>query len=108
MAAQPRFPQVAFNPRAWLTDTAVGALTLGEQGLYLRLLCFCWLDGVRAATREPYDGTLPGDLKCLAALVGLPEAAFRAVWPNVAPHFVLADGRYTHRVERDDRLLGRG
>jgi len=45
-------PDFPFFVNDWLSSTAVNAMTLAEQGAYLRLLCLAW--------NEP-DCTLPDD-----------------------------------------------
>lgn len=58
-------PSMPWYVNDWLSSTAVGAMTLSEQGAFVRLLCHCW------ASQE---AAIPDDDNALAALSMLHKA----------------------------------
>src|SRR5579872_2197596 len=76
----------------WLTDLHVIQMSLAEQGAYMRLLMFCWL-----------EGELPGDMNALGAICGLSAADMQPYWSKLEPRFKKQrDGSYIHeRLERE-------
>lgn len=84
-------PAFSFYPKDWLSDATVMAMSLEEQGAYVRLLAIYWLE----------DG-LPSDLGKLSRLVGVPRRRFEKLWPAIAPCFSTADGRlFQKRIEEE-------
>lgn len=69
-------PAFQLYARDFLTDGNVALMTATQVGLYVRLLCHCWL-----------QGSLPPDLKTLATLAGVPASALIRHWPSIAPCF---------------------
>ncbi len=69
-------PAFSFYPKDWLSDATVMAMSLEEQGAYVRLLSIYWLE----------DG-LPSDVTRLARLAGVPLKRFQRLWVAVAPCF---------------------
>ena len=62
-------PAFQFYPMDWLSDTNVVRMTVEQEGAYLRLLCYCWL-----------DGSIPGNLDALIPLCkGIPKETIEAV-----------------------------
>jgi len=45
-------PSFQFYPRDWLGSQRVQMMTLEEEGVYIRLLCFCWTHGSIPADPE--------------------------------------------------------
>jgi len=60
-------PAFQFYVRDWLSSGKVATMTLEQQGAYMRLLCFAWLDD---------DCSLPNDDAELASLSGMGERWF--------------------------------
>lgn len=72
-------------------------MTLEEQGAYLRLLCYQWL-----------DGPLPKDTRRLAALCGVTESKFQELWPALQECFTETDEGYLNeRLYREHRTIER-
>jgi uncharacterized protein YdaU (DUF1376 family) len=99
MAQEPA-PAFLFYVRDWLGDAKVRAMSPEARGVYIDLLAYCW-----------QEGSLPADAAQLARLVGLPAPAFRRIWPQLEPCFVLVDGdRWRQKrldQERDRQRLRR-
>jgi uncharacterized protein YdaU (DUF1376 family) len=89
-------PAFLFSPADWLTDSNVTAMTLEQQGAYLRLLCVAWL-----------EHGLPNDLQRIRALLGLPQRRFDAVWTALADRWVDRDGRLVNRRQEAERAIRR-
>lgn len=95
MAAE-RVPAFQFYPKDFLTDERVQLMSHTERGVYITLLCMCWL-----------EKTLPLETKQLAMLVNMPLARFTKLWehsPIKQCFQVNEDGRLHHKrldVERD-------
>lgn len=85
-------PAFQFYPKDFLTSEHVELMSLAERGVYITLICKCWI-----------EGSLPSDVTALARLCGTPIGAFRRLWPAVEPCFRLAvNGRLTHaRLEHE-------
>lgn len=90
----PKAPAFQFYPRDFLTDEKVALMSNTETGIYIRLLCFCWL-----------EGTLPLETVALARMVRMPMKQFTKLWENsvVKTCFqVDADGRLHHgRLDKE-------
>jgi uncharacterized protein YdaU (DUF1376 family) len=82
-----RAPAFQFYPKDFLTDSNVVVMSMAERGAYITLICSCWI-----------DGSIPVDVARLARLCGTSTAAFRKLWPALAPCF-----RPTRRIS--DRLI---
>lgn len=52
-------PAFQFYPADWLSDINVQLLTLEEEGAYMRLLSYCWI-----------EGSIPNDPELCARLIG--------------------------------------
>jgi len=61
----------------WLGDNNILALTLEEQGAYLRLLCCAWQG----------DGLLPADLKEIQRLLSVSSHKFEKIWKKISKFF---------------------
>jgi len=68
MAAE-KSPAFQFYPRDYLSDPNVVAMTNAERGMYMTLLCLCWI-----------DQSIPADPAELARLVGCRQKRFVEVW----------------------------
>jgi uncharacterized protein YdaU (DUF1376 family) len=65
----PPSPAFQFYPKDFLASSKVMRMTPAERGVYITLLCVCWL-----------DGSLPNDVGQLARIAGLPKKSFARVW----------------------------
>jgi uncharacterized protein YdaU (DUF1376 family) len=87
-------PAFQFYPKDFLSDENVRLMSMQERGVYITLMCLCWI-----------EGTLPADVSLLARLAGVPLPAFRKLWPQLLPCFrtdAARDGRLIHpRLERE-------
>lgn len=86
-------PAFQFYPKDFLTSPRVMAMTPTERGIYITLLCFCWL-----------EGGLKDDVKALAKLAGVPLKQFARIWPhNLEPCFRLVRNgwRINERLEAE-------
>jgi len=79
-------PSFPFYPKDWLTDLKVQSLSFEEQGIYLNLLCYSWLDD------------LPSDLDQLARLLRCDRQAIKVVVENFFE--IQGDKIYNKRLEK--------
>lgn len=82
-------PAFQFYPKDFLTDEKVVLMSNTEVGIYVRLLCFCWL-----------EGSLPLDTGSLARMARMPLKHFTKLWENtpVKQCFQMGeDGRLRHK-----------
>lgn len=89
-------PAFQFYPKDWLTDSRVVSMTTLQRGIYIQLLCYCWLEGWL-----PKD---PKKLSMLSGVQGMTEQEFLEHWEAIEPCFeVIADGKgFIHpRLERE-------
>ena len=75
-------------------DEAVKLMSLEQEAIYLRLLWHSWR-----------EGSIPGDLADLAALVGVSTARFRKLWPRTAVKWATAEtpGRLVNPRQEHER-----
>ena len=87
-----RSPAFQFYPKDFLSDENVRVMSLQERGVYITLLCLCWI-----------QGSLPAGVERLAKLCGVPVNAMRKLWPAILPCFRDGDpDRLIHpRLERE-------
>jgi uncharacterized protein YdaU (DUF1376 family) len=82
-------PAFQFYPKDFLCDEHVRLMSLAERGVYITLLCVCWL-----------EGSLPNDLKKLAVISGCHGSLLSRIW-NVNLKFTFyldeATGRLRHK-----------
>ena len=86
-------PAFQFYPKDFLTNEYVRLMSHTERGIYITLLCFCWL-----------EGSLPAEVGQLAALSGVPATRFTKLWsgPLSACFYVREDGRLGQpRLEKE-------
>lgn len=85
-------PAFQFYPGDYLSSASVQLLTLEEEGIYIRLLCYCWK-----------NGSIPSDPEICARLVG--KGALTTPITNVQQRFKidpLNPSRMIHeRLERE-------
>jgi uncharacterized protein YdaU (DUF1376 family) len=79
-------PAFQFYPRDFLTDERVTLMSHTERGIYITLLCHCWL-----------ETSLPLEADTLAKMLNLPLKRFTALWE----HSVV---RTCFQVQEDGRL----
>ena len=76
-------PAFQFYPKDFLSDEKQIRMSSAAVGIYVRLLCHCWI-----------EQSLPSDERALAQLSGAPLRELRAAWPSIAPCFEMnASGR---------------
>ena len=82
--AREQSPAFQFYPKDFLTSERVRLMSYTERGIYITLLCSCWL-----------EGSLPAEVGQLAALTGVPSVRFAKLWagPLSACFYVREDGR---------------
>lgn len=86
-------PAFQFYPKDFLSDSHVVAMTMTERGVYITLLCLCWM-----------EGSVPVSAATLARLCGLSMPTFERLWPALEPCFTNVDGRWVQpRIERERR-----
>lgn len=94
--ARDKVPAFQFYPKDFLTDERVRLMSHTERGVYITLLCFCWL-----------EGTLPLETHALAKLVELPLPRFAKLWERsvVKQCFLVnCDGRMHHKRLDEERV----
>src|SRR5690554_3570253 len=64
-------PAFQFYPKDFLSSSKVMRMTATERGIYITLLCVCWL-----------EGSLPDDLGELAKLAGVRREQLARLWPR--------------------------
>jgi uncharacterized protein YdaU (DUF1376 family) len=75
-------PAFQFYPKDFLSSSKVMRMTATERGIYITLLCVCWL-----------EGGLPDDVSKLAKLAGVPLKQFSRIWPhNLQSCFTIVRG----------------
>lgn len=81
-------PAFQFYPKDFLTDERVRLMCHTERGVYITLLCFCWL-----------EQSLPPTVGELAKLVQVPEARFTRLWSSQLERcfYRKDDGRWAHK-----------
>ena len=76
-----------FWARDWLTDEHVVLMSPAAKGVYLDLLCHCWL-----------EGSIPACSEHLARIARIDAGAFAELWREIAP-------RFAEHPDRPGRLL---
>jgi uncharacterized protein YdaU (DUF1376 family) len=92
-------PAFQFYPKEYLSEPNTRMMTFVERGMYMDLLCFCWI-----------DGTIPADLGALARLLQCRSSDIEAAWPALGKCFVLDVPdctRYYHKRLRYESLKRR-
>lgn len=90
-----RSPAFQFYPESWLSSSKVSRMSHTERGMYIDLLAHCWL-----------DGSLPADVKKLAATIKVPAQRFERIWKGGAlwECFYERNGRlYNSRLDTERR-----
>jgi uncharacterized protein YdaU (DUF1376 family) len=88
-----RVPAFQFYPKDFLTDSNVVRMSNTEVGIYMRLLCYCWL-----------DGDLPLETEALASMARMPLKQFTKLWENsiVKTCFHLGEDGRLHQKRLDE------
>lgn len=87
MGRDTKLPHFPFYARDWLTDEKVMLMGLSQQGAYIRLLCYQWL-----------EGSIPRDPSKLAALCGCSQEEFlEHIWPSIDEVFEVVDKRLVNK-----------
>lgn len=94
-------PSFQFYPSDFLASSKVDDMSMTERGIYITLLCKCWL-----------DNGLPNDMRRLAKMVGMKQPQFERVWSNglVSECFHLAGGKFHNKrldIERQKQKANR-
>jgi len=89
-------PAFQFYPKDFLSDEKQIQMSLPAVGMYIRLLCHCWI-----------EGSLPTEERALARLAGATLRQWRRSATALNGCFQVKDGRLFHpRLERErDRQL---
>lgn len=69
-------PAFSFYPKDYLSDERVRGMSHEARGIYVDLLCHCWL-----------EGSVPSDVDELARLVRVPRPHFAKLWRDIRPCF---------------------
>lgn len=91
-----RPPAFQFYPKDFVTDEHVLTMDMSQRGVYITLLCFCWL-----------QESIPSDRDAAAKLCGISRKEIDRVWPVVSARFYPDpenEGRLRHKrldVERE-------
>ncbi len=85
-------PAFQFYPGDWLSDINVATMTDQEEGIYIRLLSYCWI-----------HGSIPGDIEKIKRLLKNGSKHDATTLEPVLSCFHLSDsGNYTHnRLEKE-------
>ena len=99
--APEKSPAFQFYPKDFLTDERVRLMCHTERGVYITLLCVCWL-----------HRSLPFEMKELAKMVEMPVQRFQRLWQNQLHQCFQAGegGRLFHKrldAERDKQETNR-
>lgn len=65
-------PAFQFYPKDWLSDLAVTRMTNQQRGIYITLLCHCWL-----------EGSIPKDLPSISRIIGESVEDIRRHWLGI-------------------------
>ena len=79
-------PSFQFYPRDYLTDVNVAMMTLEEQGVYIRLLCYAWL------SNKP--GKISREPQAILAITGLDEEGWDRCKNNILRAFDCSNPKY--------------
>jgi len=94
--AKEQAPAFQFYPKDFLCDERVLRMSNTEVGVYIRLLCSCWL-----------EASLPLETAALASMVKMPIKQFTKLWENSVLRgcfYVADDGRLHHKRLDEERL----
>jgi len=92
MTEKKKSPAFQFYPDEWLTDREVAMMTPEQEGGYIRLVCFCWLDN---------DISLPDDDEQLSVLARLNKGGLKLVKAKFKQH-PTKEGFLTHaRLQKE-------
>jgi uncharacterized protein YdaU (DUF1376 family) len=102
--AKEKVPAFQFYPKDFLADSKVVRMSNTEVGIYIRLLCHCWL-----------DGDLPLETEALASMAHMPIKQFTKLWENsivktcfhVGPDGRLHQGRLDSEREKQEQFRRR-
>ncbi len=94
MADDGKSPAFQFYPKDFLSSSKVLRMSPAQVGIYILLLCHCWL-----------DNGLPANLSALAAILRMPLKTFRSLWAGaLSEAFIEEDGRlYNPRLQKELR-----
>lgn len=89
--AREKSPAFQFYPKDFLADSKQAAMSATAVGCYIRLLCYCWI-----------DGSLPSDTLMIARMSGYKGRQWASIWVQLEVCFTAHDGRWIHpRIERE-------
>lgn len=88
MGAADKAPAFQFYPKDWQSDERVKLMTYEQRGLYIDLLCHCWL-----------EGSLPADVSAIGRIVHQSPARFTRMWngPLGQCFYLRDDGRWSQK-----------
>jgi len=92
MTEKKKSPAFQFYPDEWLTDRIVAMMTPEQEGAYIRLVCYCWLDN---------DLSLPDNDEQLSVLARISKCGLELVKSKFKPH-PIKEGFLTHsRLQKE-------
>ena len=79
-------PAFQWYPKDYLSDVHTVLMTLQQEGAYMRLINYCWL-----------EGSLPNDMEALGRMCkGLSAQEMSEVWKAIEPCFKKRGNRWVH------------
>ncbi|NOS67941.1 MAG: DUF1376 domain-containing protein [Candidatus Peribacteraceae bacterium] len=78
-------PAFQFYPKDWLSDANVVSMTNEQKGIYITLLCHCWL-----------EGSIPSDVSALSRLCGVQVDRMKKLWPEIERCFKQKGDGFIH------------
>jgi len=75
--AKEQSPSFSLYPKDFIADEHVVVMTMAQRGLYITLLCSCWL-----------QGSIPNDPALIGRLCGATPKEIQATWPAVSKRFI--------------------
>lgn len=89
-------PAFQFYPKDWLSDANVVSMTHEQKGIYLDLLCYCWL-----------EGSLPSSVGDIARLAKVDPNKMEKLWPSISVCFRRRGSRLIHSRLLKEKLKQR-
>ena len=88
-------PAFQFYPKDFLTDDKVALMNLEQVGAYIKLLCYCWL-----------NGGLPNDQEELRNMCGCSDAiTWSKIWKKISKCFYEKNQKlFNKRLDKEKRV----
>lgn len=78
-------PAFQFYPKDWLSDANVRVMTHEQRGIYIDLLCHCWL-----------EGSIPSSLEILSRITQVEPKRMDELWPLISVCFRRRGSKQIH------------